>query len=204
MRAERPQTVMLLNCHSFEQHPNSTSGAIRIRPESTSMTTDCVLMPTRSEIQTFFCSLFGTDILVKGISSKDANEQYVISDYREPSGELRYMVAIDYELANGLGAALTVIPPALAKESAARLEIPDNIRENLQEVLNVCTSLFSVCMNGHHIAIKNIFEKDNVSEEALEAMKMAAEKETFSVDLPRYQAGTMTIYRMPMEEDEQI
>lgn len=159
-------------------------------------------MPTNTEIETFFCSLFGTDIMVKETDNSASDEQFVVAEYSEPNGQLRYLIAIDYALANGLGAALTVIPPAVAKESADQHIIPDNIRENLQEVLNVCTSLFSVGMNGHHIAISGLHEKTSTPESIVEALKGAEDTESFHVDLPRYQAGTMTVYRMHHDEEE--
>ena len=158
-------------------------------------------MPTNSEIETFFCSLFGTDIMVKETKNSDSGEQFVVAEYSEPDGTLRYIIAIDYALANGLGAALTVIPPAVAKESADKQIIPDNIRENLQEVLNVCTSLFSVGMNGRHIAISGLHEKTSTPDNIAEALKTAEESDSFHVDLPRYQAGTLSVYRMHHDEE---
>lgn len=139
--------------------------------------------------------------MAKETENSSSDEQFVVAEYSEPTGELRYLVAIDYALANGLGAALTVIPPAVAKESADKHIIPDNIRENLQEVLNVCTSLFSVGMSGHHIAISGLYEKDATPDNIKEALKTAEDSESFNLDIPRYQAGTMTVYRMPHEDE---
>lgn len=184
-------------CQFF--HPPRSGSAET--PKDLAMTTECVLMPTRTEVETFFCSLFGTDILAKETDNSCSEEQYVVAEYSEPNGDLRYLIAIDYELANGLGAALTVIPPAVAKESAEKHIIPDNIRENLQEVLNVCTSLFSVGMSGHHIAISGLHEKGATPETVTEALSAAEATESFLIDLPRYQAGTMTVYRMPHEDE---
>ena len=40
-----------------------------------------------------------------------------------------------------------MIPPAMAKENAEAKEIPENILENLREVMNVCLSFFTNTTN---------------------------------------------------------
>ena len=73
----------------------------------------------------------------------EITEPCVFASYRDAAGELQYGVVVELSLANALGAALTMIPPGGAEDATTAGEVPENIGENLYEVLNIVSAVFA-------------------------------------------------------------
>jgi hypothetical protein len=67
----------------------------------------------------------------------------VLATYVSDNGQLPFALVADLGFVAAVGAALAMIPPAVATEAIAKGEIPETIMLNAYEVLNIGASLFN-------------------------------------------------------------
>ncbi len=115
----------------------------------------------------------------------DTSKPWVIATYVDDNSTLRRIIACDLALANSLGAAFSMIPAGLAADSTKAGTMPENIRGNLHEVLNVCVNLFTA-NSKDRLALSDLRICSGGT--AAPAMKNSAR---FAVQVPRYAGGTL-------------
>ncbi|MFK7768390.1 MAG: hypothetical protein AB8B55_14300 [Mariniblastus sp.] len=119
----------------------------------------------------------------------------VMATYNDCDGNLQFVIACELSIANSMGAALTMIPPGLAKEATANGSIPENIAENIHEVLNICSAAFA---NYHHhrIVLDQVIVPGDVADDALVAALDAAEcLIQIDYELERYAPGKISLLK---------
>lgn len=150
---------------------------------------------TNQEVQGILVCLFGPETkVIPAPSRPDWSWPHAIASYVDDVGAPRGWIACDLACANSCGAALSMIPPRLAAESAAAGTIPDNISDNLHEVLNVCVNLFH--LEGHpHVVLGGV-----EIELSLDELPAGARPDgwlSWRVEIPKYPAGLMHIQTSP-------
>lgn len=117
----------------------------------------------------------------------------VIATYVNPQSEVVHVLAMGLGLANGAGAALTRIPPGRAEEGTKTGTVPDGIRENLQEIFNICVNCFPAEVSGR-IVLGSIYFPGDVIDPSL-AAKLDQNKVavTLEIDLGGYGRGRMIL-----------
>ena len=117
----------------------------------------------------------------------------VVATFNDDLGNNRFAVVCELSLANSLGASLTMIPPRGAEDATKAGEVPENIAENLHEVMNICSSIFA---NQYHerIALDQVVLPNSPQMEEL-ADKIDSSECLLQVDysLGRYQSGKMSL-----------
>lgn len=78
----------------------------------------------------------------KATSPPSWSQSHVLADYVDDHGVACCRIVCDLQLANTCGAALSRIPSGIAEESTKAGTVPQNILDNLHEVLNICVTLF--------------------------------------------------------------
>ena len=73
----------------------------------------------------------------------------VVGVFKRDDGAVAALVMLDVALAANASAALVLIPPGVAGESARSGKLSENLYENVKEVLNVCSRLFAVPGTPH-------------------------------------------------------
>jgi len=117
----------------------------------------------------------------------------VVATYVSATGEVLHALAISLAAANGAGAALTRIPPARADEGTKSGTVPDGIRENLQEIFNICVNCFPGDGSGRMV-LGNIYFPGDVVDPALTArIDQVKSTVTLEVDLGGYGKGKMVL-----------
>ena len=153
-------------------------------------------LPNEESVSELLTSLMGDEVLVKQCSqSLNSDAAHVIATYVDADGVADKVIACDMAFANRIGAALTRIPPGSANDSIKSETVPDNIFENLQEVLNICTNIFPQA-TVHHVTLGEVTKPEDKS--ALPDPE-TTESIVFEIDVPRYGTGVVAIYDVAVE-----
>ncbi len=102
------------------------------------------LLPSLDAVENMYKTLLGRPVVVKralliGVPS----DLGVAGVYVDGDGAEAVLVYADYKLANGAGAALSMVPVGGVEDANDEKEIPANFFDNFAEVLNVLTVLFN-------------------------------------------------------------
>jgi len=119
------------------------------------VTTQTSHLPAIDDIEAFFSNLLGTDVSVTPCEDLNDSDITIFGDYTDSDNATHHFVACDIEGAAVLTAALTGFPASVVEEAVASGELPDNLFENLQEILNIAVNLFPQSRN-HRIVIDEI------------------------------------------------
>lgn len=102
-------------------------------------------LPEAEDVRTVLHGLLGRDVTVRveGATSIPLDAKYVVGLYEREDGKVGGLVVADLEIAAYSGAALSLLPLGIAKESIDDGTIEDSLLENFQEVLNVGVRWFT-------------------------------------------------------------
>jgi len=93
------------------------------------------------EAGTFFTGLFGLKVTATVDDSVVISDVGGVATYTNDTGEVRGRILADLRGAAILGAALTQIPMGRVDDACKTGQLPDNLQENLSEVLNISVNL---------------------------------------------------------------
>lgn len=114
-----------------------------------------VTMPAVQAVQDLISGLLGKRVAVKDgkAFAPGGTSPVVIGIYKRDDEAVAGLVVMDVPLAANAAAALVLIPPGVAGESARSGKLSENLLENVKELLNVCGRLF-VSPGTAHIRMK--------------------------------------------------
>lgn len=149
-------------------------------------------MPRPVAVGDFLQDLLGKATTVDKRDELDLdNGDYVSGVFVEDDGTVGGACITDISLASFAGAALAMIPPAVAMESINRGELDEGLRENFHEVANISTAL----LNGPsvpHLKIKELVP--GITDEVRDLVIKAAGRSTFNVTIADYGGGALALY----------
>ncbi|HTV95028.1 MAG TPA: hypothetical protein VME42_03475 [Steroidobacteraceae bacterium] len=108
------------------------------------------------------------------------------------AGEPVALCGADAQLAASFGAALSMLPPNAAKEAAKARELSDTMRENLREVMNICTRLV-LDGDSPHLKLDQLVHRKSLPAAAATLLDAPKGRREFQLQLPRYGGGVLTI-----------
>ncbi len=116
-----------------------------------------------------------------------------IAVYTEDSLEIRALLLLDLPLSAYLGAAIGLVPPGGAAAALEAGGLPDNIKENINEVLNIATSLFNVD-NAPHVRLYAVHPAGDEMPGHLQMMALTlGRREDMKIDIQGYGTGRFSI-----------
>jgi hypothetical protein len=147
-------------------------------------------LPLIDDCAKFLGDLLGAKVTATECSDLDTDSLVVFADYTDDNNATRHFFACDLSTAAILGAALTGVPPSLVTETIAEGTLPDNLEENLREVLNISVNLFPQS-DQHRIVLEKMVNgpdavKDYTACEGTPEMRM-------KIEVPRYGEGVLII-----------
>ena len=155
-------------------------------------------MPIPETIRDLLGDLVGRTVGVAKVdTSTDVDEPgaYALADFVTDDDELAACVLADLELTASLGAALTMVPPGIVRESVASgsLEAP-TLLENFAEVVNVMARVF----NSHdtpHVRWRavHVMAEEQVPEETQALVDRPAARRDLKVDVEGYGTGRLVV-----------
>lgn len=126
-------------------------------------------------------------------SPTEAEGNQVVATYKEADSDELFAISCDLTVACSLGAALTRIPPGTAESAANDCDVPDNIADNLHEVLNICSSIFAD-LEGQRVVLNEVFlPNQDLAPELGEKLKAANTLLQVKYELDRYPEGKISL-----------
>ncbi len=159
-----------------------------------STTNGMLLLPSAKQIVLLMSPLLGRTTKVDLSSAElPIKPPYVVGVYVADDNTIVALCFFDLALACHLGAALSMIPAAVASEAARKGVVSESISENLFEVANVMSSLFNHD-GGVHVRLREVVHAPKVlPAQFSDLLKRPAARSDFSVSIQGYGAGPMAI-----------
>ena len=144
-------------------------------------------------VEELLSSLVGMDVQVEESDAKnDAIDSGFVASYKNDTGEVDSFCLCDLAFSNSAGAALARIPNGFASDSTKAGECPENVQENLSEVLNV----FSVLARGDRnirLLLGTIYTPScELSDEAKDKFSKCTQK-SWKVTISGYDSGLLSL-----------
>lgn len=147
---------------------------------------------TPAFVRSLLAGLLGRDVEVHA-RTEDLDLPGAVSTFVDAEREVRAMCAADLPFAAFSAAALTVTPPAMAKEAIAAGKLPPRLVEDLREIFNVLSRPFNVPGQPHVVLSEVLF--DIVADAALEDAPKPVERLTLDVKVAGYGEGILSLLR---------
>jgi hypothetical protein len=98
----------------------------------------------------------------------------------------------DLNLAASLAAAFSMFPPATVKEAVEKRELDNVMRENLHEIMNICTRLV-LDSTSPHLKLDQVYPYKSLPAAAAAILDAAQGHREFQLQLPRYGGGVLSL-----------
>lgn len=96
----------------------------------------------------------------------------------------------DVPFAAYAGSALTMLPPGGAEDAVENGEISETMKDNLNEVMNICSRMF-MSDSTPHLRLDILYKYEDLSDEAKEILAGAEGRRALDIDIPRYGKGKL-------------
>lgn len=149
-------------------------------------------LPSAEKLQTIIGGLVMGGITAESCDPSEISDRTIKAIYETETGQGVALCCCDMPLSNFLGASLSMIPAGQANEYANSGALPENIRDNLTEVLNVAANLF-ITPESKRLKLKEVLGPGESHDEALATMiKSPAAQCCFNVNVNKYGSGRMS------------
>jgi hypothetical protein len=112
--------------------------------------------------------------------------------YVTDEGQPVALCACDLAFAANSGAALSMLPPNMAKESIKSKELSETMTANLREVMNICTRL--VLREGTpHLRLSQVYDLKSLPAPATAIISGAGKRIDFTIGLGKYGNGILAV-----------
>ena len=142
------------------------------------------------EIGPFLSNLFGLEIKASEHTSLTCEQFGAWGVYVDNEGAPKGYLYCDLDAGAKLGAALTQIPPGAAEDAVASGSLPENLQENLSEVLNIAVNLFPAHLN-ERMVLSEVLTKRPEDGRCEECLPNAT---CVKIDIQRYGEGGLYLF----------
>jgi hypothetical protein len=151
------------------------------------------VLPEADEVRSVLHGLLGRDVNVLKVPSEGMgiDARVVVGLYERENSSVGGLVVADLEVAAFAGAALSLLPIGIAKETVQDGDIEGNILENFQEVLNVGVQWFTGKMNPRVVLSEVYTPSAHLPSDVATVMAHPAERADFEIDVVGYGGGRM-------------
>jgi len=102
------------------------------------------------------------------------------------------LCACDANLAAFSSAALSMMPPAVAKDAAKTRKLDGLMTENLREVMNICSQLV-MRDDAPHLRLQDVYSVGALPAPAQALLARPVERSDYEIALPKYGSGLMAL-----------
>ena len=100
--------------------------------------------------------------------------------------------AVDVTLAAHSAAALSMLPPAVAKDAAKTKELTDVMVANLHEIMNICSRLL-MADGSAHLKLDKVYPAKAMPAPLTAMLGSVQGRVDFELNVPKYGAGTLAV-----------
>jgi hypothetical protein len=135
----------------------------------------------------------GVSLARAGKAELGAGQAGALAEYRDEAGALGVVCVADLRLTNALGAALTMVSPALVEDAVAKQTIDQPTIDNFREVVNVMTNLFNTD-DTPHLKFRDLHTVPaDLPAETDALLKSPKGRRDFDVTVAEYGTGTLSV-----------
>ncbi|WP_296602027.1 hypothetical protein [Nocardioides sp.] len=151
-------------------------------------------LPDRKLIKDVFEGLLGRDVAVGDGTpiSLDAPRP-VVATYIDPHHQLAFLAVMDLPLAAYAGAALALIPKGGAEAAIEDGVLPDNLFENVSEILNVLAAPIGEASGVHQRLSTTLAPADPLPPHIASCAATVGAREDVTLEVAGYGSGTLSI-----------
>jgi hypothetical protein len=156
-------------------------------------------LPIQEALRDFF-----TDLLGKGAAADKAKElkvkmgenapELIVSVWEDKYGRVGALCIAELMLAAIAGAALVLAPPGAVHDVEKTRELPENLRDNYYEVINILTSVLN-SPNTPHLKLTNQFfhPVEALPDDVLRVIETPSNRRDFDLMVEGYGSGKISI-----------
>jgi hypothetical protein len=151
-------------------------------------------LPDRKLIKDVFEGLLGRDVSVgDGVPIDLDPPRPVVATYVDPQHRLATVAVMDLPLAAYAGAALALIPKCGAEAAVEDGLLPDNLFENVSEILNVLAAPIGDSAGVHQRLSTTFAPHDPLPPQVASCATTPGVREDLTLDIAGYGSGTLSV-----------
>lgn len=151
-----------------------------------------IKVPSRAALRGVLAGLLG-DVSVSDVKPPPEAVSDCVAVYVDDENALAAVCILGFDLAVAAGAAIALVPAAVAQEARDTGTISSSLRENLREVMNVVATLLCSEETPHVKFTSLHFARAEASPESLALAAKPAGRLDVGVSLGDYDGGTLSI-----------
>jgi hypothetical protein len=157
------------------------------------MSTVVCQVPNDEQVSQLLTDLLGREVQATWTPGNHEMPRHgMVASYCTDDGRTVALAVSDAGFACRTGAALVLVPPGGANESADAGEVPDHLEENFHEVVNIMASLLNAD-GGAHVRLGQVHAiGDPLDEEAAQILATPTKRRVFHTTVEGYGRGVVT------------
>jgi hypothetical protein len=117
----------------------------------------------------------------------------IVADYVDDAGAVAALAVADVGFASRVGAALALVPAPVAEDAVKADDVPDNLLENTQEVLNITARMFNGA-SSPHVRLRAVRRRDEVlPDEVTSLLERCTARKDYGVTIEGYGDGRLAL-----------
>lgn len=150
-------------------------------------------IPDAAQVKDLLGILFD-GVAVKGAAKLDvsAASTSFVGVYVADDGAPVALCACNFDFAAHAGAALSILPPNVAKEAIKSKALPPAMLENLRELMNICTRLV-IKEGSPHVRLHEVHPARALPAPAAAIVGAAKGRADFEVGIGKYGSGVLSL-----------
>ncbi|MDJ0763170.1 MAG: hypothetical protein QNJ97_09305 [Myxococcota bacterium] len=168
------------------------TAAIDEKQEATQIV--CKNLPEPNEVAELFTGLLGEPVTtVPADATIRIEDIFVACDYITDNDEVDVVAVMNLEFASRMGSAIAMIPSPTAEAKIREQQLNDETKENIQEVFNICASLFNKEDTAHH-KFRRIYlsQEEDLPPDIQAIIDNPIGRLDLDVDIPGYGTGKVS------------
>jgi len=156
---------------------------------------DPMHLPTTKQVRDLLTELLGREIEVSPGTplAPSAGAPATFSVFVDNSLNICSLIVTDLEFSANAGAAIGLMPPPTAEEAIEERSIPETMRENLYEVLNIASAMFNIEGARHTKLHEVYYAGDPIPPAILGKAFTLGQREDLNVSVSGYGPGRLSV-----------
>lgn len=155
-----------------------------------------VHLPVAKEVRDLLTDLLGRPVSIEPTAplAPGPKRPATIGVYVDDYLRVAALVCFDLPLSAWTGAAIGLVPPKVAEDAVRAGVLPEVLRENLHEVLNIAVGLFNGAPGADHLRLHAMHPAGSPTPPDILAQALTLGRRTdLRIDVPQYGAGVLSV-----------
>jgi hypothetical protein len=149
-------------------------------------------MPDANKVTAILENLFDGLAVKPGKAFELVEQKAMVGVYVSDGGQPVAACAMDLSLSAVMGSALSMLPPTVCKEAITNSMLNDSMKENLKEIMNICSRLLMDDFSAH-LKLGSMHPARGLPRNAAVMLTEVHHRAHFHLSVPRYGGGYLTV-----------